>query len=126
VLAVVQQLEQRRQVLVTAAELLSRTGINADVFEQLLTRAIQFHAQVLRLYARTPFPDLAEALELLNNCVVNLTAEREITQRRVQAVNFCRNAARLVAEALVRPLQPPEARPSVVPVPESTPQPQPL
>ena len=94
-------------MLVTAAQTLSSSGINADVFEQLQTRAIQFHAQVLRVYARTPFPDLAEALELLPNCVVNLTAERELTQLRAQAVNFCRNAAAVVAEALSHPLQPP-------------------
>ena len=101
----------------------SLTGIDVAVFEQLRSVARQYHAQVLRLYARTPFPDLAEALELLNNCTVNLTAEREMTQRRVQAVNFCRNAARLVAEALSRPLQPPEEMPVEVVAPPAPPAP---
>jgi hypothetical protein len=73
-------------VLQTAAETPSRTGINADVFGQLSEVVTQFHTQVLRLDSRTPFPDLPEALELLQNCVVNLTVERELTQRRVQAV----------------------------------------
>lgn len=67
------------------AETHSRTGINADVFENLGAVVGQFHAPVLRVYGRTPLPDLGEALELLENCVVNLTAERERTQRRVQA-----------------------------------------
>ena len=97
VLAVVQQLEERRQVLVTAAETVSSRGRDAEVFERLGTAVLQFHDQVLRLHGTTPFPDLPEALELLQNCVGILQAETEKTQRRVQAINFCRNAARLVA-----------------------------
>ena len=115
VLEAVRQLEERRQVLQRAAETLSQTGINANVFENAVAVVGRYHAQVLRVYARTPFPDLFEALELLQNCVVNLKAEPEMTQRRVQAVNFCRNGARLVAEALSRPLQPPEELPVVAP-----------
>jgi hypothetical protein len=46
------------------------------------------------------FPDLAGALEILRNCNAALVAERQMTQRRVQARENCRAGARLVAEAL--------------------------
>ena len=108
------QLEERRDLLKRTAETLEISGINANSFENLVRNTGEFHAQVLRLYTRTPFPDLPEALELLQNCVQRLQAETEMTQRRVQAVNNCRSSARLVAEALAIPLGPPEAAPAVV------------
>jgi hypothetical protein len=97
VLEVVRQLEERREVLRRAAAALSVSGINANDFENVGRATGEFHAQVLRVYGATPFPDLPEALELLHNCARNLQAETEMTQRRVQAVNFCRSSARLVA-----------------------------
>jgi hypothetical protein len=97
VLEVVRQLEERRELLRRAAAALSVSGINANNFENVGRATGEFHAQVLRLYGTTPFPDLPEALEFLQNCVGNLKAETEMTQRRVQAVNFCRSAARLLA-----------------------------
>ena len=102
----VRQLEERRQTLQRDAHSLSETGISLNAFERLGRAVREFDTTVVRVLAleRTLFPDLAEALELLQNCVVNLTAEREMTQRRVQARDFCRNAARLVAEALSLPI----------------------
>ena len=114
VLALVQQLEERRQLLVTAAEAVSSRGRDAEVFERLRTAVQQFHDQVLRLHGTTPFPDLPEALELLQNCVGNLKAETAMTQRRVQAINFCRDSAGRVAEAISRPLEPPETASDMV------------
>ena len=114
VLELVRQLEERRELLKRDAETLEISGRTVGDFENLGRTVGGFYAQVLRLYARTPFPDLPEALELLQNCVRNLQAETEMTQRRVQAFNFCRDSARRVAEAISRPLQPPEAAPVVV------------
>jgi hypothetical protein len=58
---------------------------------------LKFNPKVARVYGQTPFPDLAEALELLQNCIAGVREQRQMTQLRVQAVNFCRSAARLVA-----------------------------
>jgi hypothetical protein len=69
----------------------------------------------------TPFPDLAEALEILQNCFAGLREQRQMTQLRVQAVDFCRCAARLVAEALSRPLQQTEERVDVAPAASTSP-----
>lgn len=113
VLEAVKRLEERRQLLQRAAETLSISGINANSFENVGRIIGEFCAQVLRVYMRTPFPDLPEGLELLRNCARGLLVETEMTQRREQARNFCRNAARLVAEAL----------PGMVPAPEATPPP---
>lgn len=112
ILEAVQRLEQQRQLLQRSAVNLYLNGINANSFENLGRIIGEFHVQVLRLYGRTPFPDLPEALEILNNCLRVLLSETAMTQRRVQAVNNCRNSARLVAEAITRPLQPPEAAPA--------------
>jgi hypothetical protein len=79
VLEVVRQLEERRELLRRAAAALSISGINADNFENVGRATGDFYAQVLRLYRRTPFPDLPEALELLQNCMRNLQAETEMT-----------------------------------------------
>jgi hypothetical protein len=111
VLEVVRQFEERRVVLRRAAAALSISGVNATNFETVGRATGEFYTQVLRVYGTTPFPDLPEALEFLQNCVRNLQAETEMTQRRVQAVNFCRESARRVAEAISRPLEPPEAGP---------------
>ena len=56
-------------------EAASRSGMNVDVFEQLGSAVRQYHAQVLRVYGRTPFPGLLEALDLLQNCVVNMALD---------------------------------------------------
>jgi hypothetical protein len=115
-LELVEELERKRLAHYTAAETLSRTGINADVFESLARNVNEWHLQVLRFYRRTPFSDLPQALDLLQSCIRNLQAQRELTQLRVQARDFCRSAARLVAEAISQPLPPPEGLPTAAPV----------
>jgi hypothetical protein len=57
------------------------TGISPDAFERLARDVRAFNTRVRRIYGQTPFLDLAEALEILQNCAVNLTAERDLTQR---------------------------------------------
>jgi hypothetical protein len=113
VLEVARQLEERRAVLRRAAAALSVSGTSANQFENVGRATGEFYTQVLRVYGTTPFPDLPEALEFLQNCGRNLKVETEMTQRRVQAVNFCRESARRVAEAISRPLEPPEEGPVV-------------
>jgi hypothetical protein len=109
------ELEQERQALLTSAETLSETGISPDAFERLGSQVRAFNTTATRVYGQTPFPDLAEALELLQNCIAGLREQRQLTQLRVQARDFCRAAARMVAEALAQPLLavvPPAAAPS--------------
>ena len=88
-------LEERRQTLQRAAQTLSETGINADVFERLGRAVREFDTTVVRVFAleRTPFPDLKESLGILQNCIAGLKEQRQMTQRRVQAGNFCRAGA---------------------------------
>jgi hypothetical protein len=76
---------------------MSMNGFSADAFERLWRDVQEFNNQAIRALGGIPFPDLAEALGILQNCIAGLREERQMTQRRVQAVNFCRSAARLVA-----------------------------
>jgi hypothetical protein len=57
----------------------------------------EFNTKATRVYGQAPFPELADYLELLRNCIAGLREQREMAQLRVRAVNFCRCAARLVA-----------------------------
>ena len=113
----VRQLEEERQTLHEAAETLSMTGISANAFERLGRDARGFNATVTRAYGQTPFPDLADALEVLQNCNAALRAEQQLTRQRERALNNCRAGARLVAEAISRPLGAPVPRPSPPPAP---------
>lgn len=103
------ELEEERQALHEAAETLLLTGISPNAFARLVRHGREFNTRATRAYGRTPFPDLAQALDLLQSCVAGLAAEGQLSQQRAQALNFCRNAARLVAEAVSRPLVAPAA-----------------
>jgi hypothetical protein len=103
----VRLLEERRQTLQRAAQTLSERGIEVKDFERLGRDARELDTTVVRVLAleRTLFPDLAGALEVLQNCAAGLAAERHMTQQRVQALGNCRAGARLVAEAISAPLR---------------------
>jgi hypothetical protein len=81
-------LEAQRQALHASAEFMSVNGDSAAAFERLWRTVREFHTAVTRVYGQTPFHDLAEALGTLQNCAAGLVAERQMTQQRVQAVNF--------------------------------------
>ena len=105
-------LEEERQAHHTSAETLSETGISPNSFDRLWRTVREFDTTVTRVYGQTPFPDLPEALEVLQNCGALLAAQRGMTQQRAQAINNCRSGARLVAEALSRALRPADTLPS--------------
>jgi hypothetical protein len=67
---------------------MSVNGVSADAFERLWRDVREFNNQAIRALGGIPFPDLATALEILRNCNAALAAERQMTQQRVQAVNF--------------------------------------
>lgn len=105
-------LEAQRQELHTAAQDVEVRGRDVRDFEGLRREVREFNATAIRVLGGRPFPDLADALQILQDCNAGLAAERQMTQQRVQALNNCRAGARLVAEALSRPLGIPAPGPS--------------
>jgi hypothetical protein len=69
-------LEAQRQALHASAEFMSVTGVSPNAFESLWRTVREFNATVTRVYGRTPFPDLAEALGILQNCAAGLATYR--------------------------------------------------
>ena len=113
----VAQLENRRQTLVRRLQAGAEQGTGVAAFQALERAAAEFLRDTNEQYTRTPFPDAQEALTLVRSCIELLEAERELTQRRVQAIRNCRNSARLLAEALTSPLTPAiEPEPPAAPV----------
>ena len=106
--AVVAQLEDRRQTLVRRLRSASQTGTTVAAFQALERATTTFLGAINEQYTRSPFPDAPEGLALLRSCIGILRTERELTQRRVQAIGNCRASSRVLAEALTSPLMPPE------------------
>jgi hypothetical protein len=73
-------LEAQRQAHRTSAEFMSVNGVSPNAFERLWGIVREFNTTATRAYGQTPFPDLAEALGILQSCVAALAAERQITQ----------------------------------------------
>jgi hypothetical protein len=92
-----EELDQERLALLTSAGTLSETGISPDAPNRLWRTVRDFSTTVTRVHGQTPFPGLAEALEILQNCIAGLREQRQMNQLRAQELNFCLNAARLVA-----------------------------
>jgi len=97
----------------------SESGTRVEAFQALERAATEFLRDTSKKYTRSPFPDALEGLTLVRSCIELLESERELSQRRVQAVRNCRNSARVLAEAFTSPLTPAvETEPLAAAVPQ--------
>lgn len=96
----VERLERERLALVQRLAAASETAGRVEDFEALHQAARRFLGGVSAVYDSNQFPDSAEAMEQLLNCIRLFEQERALTQRRVQALRNCRTWAGLLADSL--------------------------
>ena len=96
----VERLERERQALVQRLVAASETPGRAEDFDVLHQAARRFLGGISAVYDRDQFPEAAEAMEQLANCIRLFEAERALTQRRVQALRNCQRWAGLLADSL--------------------------
>ena len=103
------RLDRERQALVQRLVAASEGAGRVEDFQALHQAARRFLGSVNAVYDADRFPEAAEAMEQLANCIRVFEQERALTQRRVQALRNCQNWARLLAEALSGALAVPRA-----------------
>lgn len=102
-----EQLERRRATIHDRLVAVSQRATRVETFRAAERVATEFLTDARALYVTEQFPRAQEALGLLINCIAGLERDIELPLRRETAVNFCRNAARLLAESMTIQLQPP-------------------
>ena len=115
--AVVRQLESRRATLQERLVAVSRQATQQSTFEAYNEHVADFLSDVRAVYPTEQFPEAQDGLNLMRNCVTLLAAE-ELPARRLGALENCRSSARVMSEALARPLEMP---PAPAPTPAAAP-----